>query len=88
MCRRRAAELGHTPSQARLGYLYCGNDDVPKNRIEAFVWLTLAANHGAGHALNALEPVQEQMSLEEKQEAQARLSGFLGKRVADPARAS
>ena len=50
------------------------------------MWLTLAANHGAGHALNALEPVLEQMSVEEKQEAQARLGGFLNKRIADPAR--
>lgn len=77
----RAAELGHPPSQARLGYLCCGNDGVQKDRVKAFVWLTLAGNHGAGHALTALEPIVEQMSLEEKQEGQEQLARFQSKRI-------
>lgn len=77
----QAAERGHVPAQARLGYLYCGNEGVKKDRVSAFVWLTLAGNHGTGHALNALEPLIEQMSMEEKQEAQQLIARFHSRRV-------
>ncbi len=46
--------------------------------MEAFVWLTLAAKHGAGHALASLEPIVEQMSIEEKRAAQAQLAAREG----------
>jgi len=34
--------------------------------VQAFVWLSLAAQHGVGNALNALEKVLGDMSAEEK----------------------
>ena len=67
---RSAAELGHVPSQSRLGYMYANGIGVARNRVEAFVWLSLAAQHGIGTALVALESVVQAMSAEEKLEGQ------------------
>ena len=67
---RSAAEIGHVPSQSRLGYMYANGIGVARNRIEAFMWLSLAAQHGIGSALVALETVVEAMSAEEKLEGQ------------------
>jgi hypothetical protein len=63
---RRASELGHYPSQSRLGYMYAHGEGVAKDRVEAYLWLTLAAQHGIGTALNELEGVVREMSGEEK----------------------
>lgn len=63
---RQAAELGHYPSQSRLGYIYFHGKGVVKDRVQAYLWLSLAAQHGIGTALNELEAVVKEMSLEEK----------------------
>lgn len=63
---RRAAELGHYPSQSRIGYMYAQGKGVEKDRVQAYLWLSLAAQHGIGTALNELESVVKEMSLEEK----------------------
>jgi TPR repeat protein len=63
---RRASELGHYPSQSRLGYMYARGEGATKDRVEAYLWLTLAAQHGIGTALNELEGVVKEMSSEEK----------------------
>jgi len=63
---RRAAELGHYPSQSRLGYMYAHGEGLEKDRVQAYLWLTLAAQHGIGTALEALEGVVREMSSEEK----------------------
>ncbi|MEH6357703.1 MAG: tetratricopeptide repeat protein [Pseudomonadales bacterium] len=63
---REAAELGHYPSQSRLGYMYAQGQGVSKDRVQAYLWLTLAAQHGIGTALNELESIVKSMSAEEK----------------------
>ncbi len=63
---RQAAEQGHYPSQSRLGYMYAHGQGVEKDRVLAYLWLTLASQHGIGTALNALETVVKSMSSEEK----------------------
>lgn len=63
---REAAELGHYPSQSRLGYMYAQGEGVSKDRVQAYLWLTLAAQHGIGTALNELESIVNKMSAEEK----------------------
>lgn len=82
---RAAAEAGHYPAQARLGHLYANGIGVEKDRVEAFAWLSLAARHGVGTALNALEAVIEEMSAEEKRAgmalAQSRRTGPLDARI-------
>lgn len=68
---RQAAETGHYPSQARLGHLYANGIGVARDRVAAFAWLSLAAQHGVGTALNALEALVAQMSAEEKRSGSA-----------------
>ena len=68
---RRAAETGHYPSQARLGFAYAQGRGVPKSRVDAYVWLVLAAQHGVGTALTALERVLGEMSADEKRQGMA-----------------
>jgi len=63
---RKASEMGHYPSQSRLGYCYAHGKGVLKDRVQAYLWLSLAAQHGIGTALEALESVVKDMSLEEK----------------------
>ncbi len=70
-CYRQASERGHYPSQSRLGYMYSQGQGVPKDRVQAYLWLTLAAQHGIGTALNALETVVNAMSADEKAEGVA-----------------
>ena len=61
-----AAERGHYPSQSRLGYMFSVGKGVSKDRVQAYLWLTLASQHGIGTALEALETVVKSMSSEEK----------------------
>ena len=86
---RSAAESGHYPSQARLGYIYAHGIGVEQDRVSAFAWLSLAAQHGVGTALNALEALVAQMSMEEKKKgsdlAQAwRAAGQAGPAIFNP----
>ena len=76
---RRAAELGHYPSQSRLGYLYAQGQGVPKDRVQAYLWLSLASQHGIGTALNALESVVKEMSAEEKAKGLALFEEWRGR---------
>ena len=62
----KAAKCGHYPSQSRLGYMFAHGQGVEKDRVRAFLWLSLAAQHGIGTALDALESVVNSMSVEEK----------------------
>lgn len=78
-CYRRAAEVGHYPSQSRLGYMYAQGRGVAKDRVQAFLWLTLAAQHGIGTALNALEGVVKAMSAEEKAEGMSLYDQWRGR---------
>lgn len=63
---RKASEQGHYPSQSRLGYMYAHGQGVKKDRVQAYLWLTLASQHSIGTALNELESVVKSMSAEEK----------------------
>lgn len=66
----QAAQKGHYPSQSRIGYMYSQGLGVEKDRVQAYLWLTLAAQHGIGTALDALEVVVKQMSAEEKSQGE------------------
>ena len=67
---QKAAELGHYPSQARLGQMYINGQGVEKSRVKAYLWLSLASQHGIGTALEALNGIVADMSAEEKAEGQ------------------
>ena len=68
---RRAAEKGHYPSQARLGFCYQQGKGVSKSRVDAYLWFALAAQHGVGTALSALERLSGEMSADEKRQGLA-----------------
>jgi TPR repeat protein len=74
---RRAAESGHYPSQARLGYCYAKGLGVANDPVEAFVWLSLASRHGVGLAMTELEDLVRTMSSDQKATAQQRLSRWI-----------
>lgn len=76
---RRAAEMGHYPSQSRLGYIYAQGQGLPKDRVQAYIWLSLASQHGIGTALNALEGVVKEMSAEEKAQGIALFEEWRGR---------
>jgi TPR repeat protein len=46
--------------------MYYHGKGVEKDRTQAYLWLSLAAQHGIGTALNELESVVKEMSAEEK----------------------
>ena len=46
--------------------MYMVGEGVKKDRVQAFLWLSLAARHGIGTALTALEAVVKEMSSDEK----------------------
>ncbi|CAN0602435.1 unnamed protein product [Ectocarpus sp. 12 AP-2014] len=60
-----AADSGYHPAQARLGFSYRNGFGVPKDRHKAFMWLTLAAQHGAGSAISMLEGLVSEMTPDE-----------------------
>jgi uncharacterized protein len=74
---RRAAESGHYPSQARLGYCYAKGLGVANDPVEAFVWLSLASRHGVGLAMTELEGLVKSMSGDQKAAAQRQLSRWV-----------
>jgi hypothetical protein len=49
--------------------MYAYGRGVPKDRIQAYVWLSLAGQHGIGSALKTLDSMVKMMSSEEKVEA-------------------
>ncbi len=60
-----AAESGYFPAQARLGFSYRNGFGVAKDRLKAFLWLTLASQHGAGSAISMLEGLVAEMTPDE-----------------------
>ncbi len=68
---RAKAESGNAIAQYNLGLAFAEGRTVPKDLVEAYVWLTLAAENGAtGKALKALAPT---LSADQVTTAQVRL---------------
>ena len=65
--------------------MYAVGEGVKRDRVQAFLWLSLAAQHGIGTALDALESVIKEMSSDEKAEGM-RLVGHWRGKVGDGAR--
>ena len=49
---RKAAELGSTDAQYKLGTMYMNGYGAPQDRAEAIKWFSLAAEHGNANAKN------------------------------------
>lgn len=61
---KRAADLGHTEAQFRLGLLYLGEPGVPRDEVSAWIYMSLAANDYE-EAFNAVEVLELEMSAPE-----------------------
>jgi TPR repeat protein len=66
---RKAANAGNAEAQFRLGEIYAAGRGVPQSNVQAYIWLSLAAN--AGHAgakarrdqvAGALQPAEVQQA--------------------------
>jgi hypothetical protein len=63
--------------------MYSTGHGIEKDRVQAYLWLSLAAQHGIGTALKALEAISNQMSSEEKAEALGLFDAWRGKTAAN-----
>lgn len=70
---RSAADQGLLPAQFNLGMRYSRGTGLPLDNIEAYFWLSLAADGGYPRAAKPLARIQEQLSDEQRGEAQARI---------------
>jgi DNA repair exonuclease SbcCD ATPase subunit/phage tail protein X len=69
---RAKAEKGNAVAQYNLGLLYAEGQAVPRDRVEAYVWLSLAAENGTtGKALSVLTG---EMTANQLQAAKIRLN--------------
>ena len=70
------AEKGNAIAQYNLGLAYAEGRGTPSDRVEAFVWLSLAIENGARG--RALDNLSAQLTPEELQEARSRLAARRG----------
>lgn len=67
---RFAANLGHRMAQYRLGLMRQDGLGVPRNRIHAYAWFSLASTDGMKEALQSLNDLESAMTPEEIKSAQ------------------
>lgn len=68
---QRSAEQGHTQAQLKLAELYVkGVPNVPRDQVQAYKWLSLAASSGEPTAGKLLATYAAQMKPEQVREAQ------------------
>jgi hypothetical protein len=72
---RLAADKGHAGVQHYLGHVYAnGQRGLPRDRAEAYKWLTLAMQRGSLYAPGELSRLEKQMSADELAEGKKRIS--------------
>lgn len=69
---RRSAQQGFAPAQTSLALLYLAGAGVPKDRVEAYAWLGLAAERGERAAMDWQPGLQAELSDAELQQASDR----------------
>ena len=73
---RQSALQGFAPAQSSLAVLYRVGQGVPKDRIEAYAWLLLAAEQGEREALDGQPGLQAELSDAELQQAWQRAQQY------------
>ncbi|MDA9231982.1 sel1 repeat family protein [Porticoccaceae bacterium] len=68
---RKATVQGHVKAQQNLGALYASGDGVPKNKIRAYVWLSIAQALGDDKAAGNIDMLKSDMSPDQISQAQA-----------------
>jgi TPR repeat protein len=82
----RAAVLGVTPAQSRLGIMYASGDGVAQDPIEAHKWFAIAAAHGDAAARSNLQRSQSLCAGAQVTEAMRRVASWERGRAAAPVR--
>lgn len=72
-CWDQHARLGSSAAQFNIARMYVLGEGVPRNKIEAFKWLTIADRSGRPEARKVLANLQKTMTPEEVEEAQKRV---------------
>jgi len=68
---RRAADQGNGGAQNHLGLMYYKGEGVEPNKIQAYKWAYLAAQQGLDPAIQAVNMLEQELTPEQIQEAQA-----------------
>ena len=66
---RTKAEQGQAYAQYHLGVSYANGEGVPKDLVQAHMWLNLSGAKGSEQAKSSLKIIEKQMSAEQKAEA-------------------
>tara|TARA_R110002110_G_scaffold410123_1_gene633149 strand:- start:22590 stop:22988 length:399 start_codon:yes stop_codon:yes gene_type:complete len=72
-CWDQHARLGSSAAQFNIARMYVLGEGVPRNKIEAFKWLTIADRSGRPEARKVLANIRKTMTAEEVEEAQKRI---------------
>jgi len=72
----KAADHGYAEAQFNLGAYYANGNGVPRNFIEAYKWVSLAAAQGRENAKKALSKIESYLTPTEIVEAQKRAGQF------------
>jgi len=78
---RFAAERGESRAQGILGTFYFDGTGVPRDLIEAWKWLTLAAADGDRYAAEMRDSVAAEMTLSQIAEARRLVKAWRPKRA-------
>ena len=71
-CWLHAARQGSSTAQARLGALQVVGYGLPRDRVQAYAWLNLAASAGDAEVLALRDKLGEQLSAEQRDAGEAR----------------
>lgn len=75
---RSAAEKGHRVAQLNLGEMLATGRGVKRDRVEAYIWLALAAEQGSLWASQRLDTLARNMTVTQRLIAEKRLAAALG----------
>jgi len=66
-----AADQGNAVAQYTLGYVYDNGDGVPQNNINVYVWWSMAKTQEQPAAVDSIDLIKEEMTLEQIAKGQA-----------------
>ncbi|MEP4380836.1 MAG: tetratricopeptide repeat protein [Alphaproteobacteria bacterium] len=79
-CWDQHARLGSSAAQFNIARMYILGEGVPRNKVEAYKWLTIADRSGRPEARKALTKVREGMTPEQLEDARKRVQRFYNSR--------
>jgi len=74
---RPVAEQGESLAQLTLGEMYLVGEEVRKDLVESYAWLSAAAHQGVGEAVALLDQVKQAMTPEQLAAAEAKAKEYI-----------